>query len=112
MDDAQFTAAMEGDPSFEDLEKLAENRRKKSTLENAERARKEEEERIKKETEERLAAEAADLERRRNNIGEVLGNDGSALDGDSGSDAGDDSSLDGDSGSDSGDGSGENGGNN
>ena len=113
MDDAQFAAAMEGDPSFEDLEKLAENRRKKSSLENAERARKEEEERIRKETEERLAAEAADLERRRNNIGEVLGNeDGSVLDGDSGTNVSDDTSLDGDSGSDSGDGSDENGRNN
>ncbi len=86
MDDAQFLAAMEGDPSFEDLENMAKERREKSAKENEEKAKRDEEERIKRETEEREAEEAADLERRRNNIGEVLGDDDSSFDGDTGED--------------------------
>ncbi|MBR5452702.1 MAG: zinc metalloprotease, partial [Clostridia bacterium] len=85
MDDAQFLAAMEGDPSFEDLENMANERREKSAKENEERAKRDEAERIKRETEERKAEEEADLERRRNNIGEVLGDD-SDFDGDTGED--------------------------
>jgi len=81
MDEFQFNATMEGNPTFEELEQLAKERREKSERENEEKAKREEVARVKQEIEERRAEEEADLERRRNNIGDAL--DGDAGDNDS-----------------------------
>ena len=60
MDGEQFKAAMEGNPTFEELEEMTEAKRRKSQEENDERRRKQEEERRKKEEEEKQKQTEAD----------------------------------------------------
>ena len=69
MDGEQFAAAMEGNPSFEELEEMTEAKKRKSREENdrkraellaEERKRKEEEEKARKEAEEKAANEKRD----------------------------------------------------
>ena len=60
MDGEQFKAAMEGNPTFEELEEMTEAKRRKSQEENDERRRKQEEERRKKEEEEKQKSDEAD----------------------------------------------------
>ena len=69
MDGEQFAAAMEGNPSFEELEEMTEAKKRKSREENdrkraellaEERKRKEEEEKARKEAEEKTANEKRD----------------------------------------------------
>ena len=62
MDGEQFKAAMEGNPTFEELEEMTEAKRRKSQEENDERRRKQEEERRKKEEEEKQGKDEADRE--------------------------------------------------
>jgi len=57
MDEAQFNAAMDGDPTIEELEAMAAEKRKKSEEENEARAKADEEERIRREAEEKAKAE-------------------------------------------------------
>ena len=58
MDGEQFKAAMEGTPTFEELEEMTQAKQRKSREENEERRRKQEEERRIREEEEKKAAEA------------------------------------------------------
>ena len=58
MDGEQFKAAMEGTPTFEELEEMTAAKQRKSREENEERRRKQEEERRIREEEEKKAAEA------------------------------------------------------
>ncbi len=60
MDGEQFKAAMEGDPTFEELEEMTEAKRRKSREENDERRRKQAEEERRKKEEEELKAKAAE----------------------------------------------------
>ena len=60
MDGEQFKAAMEGDPTFEELEEMTEAKRRKSREENEERRKKQEEERRRKEEEEKQKSDEAD----------------------------------------------------
>lgn len=53
MDEGQFKAAMEGDPTIEELEAMISERRRRSELENKEKEKRDEEERIRREEEER-----------------------------------------------------------
>ncbi|MBE6582380.1 MAG: zinc metalloprotease, partial [Ruminococcaceae bacterium] len=67
VDGDQFKALMEGDPTFEELDEIAEEKRRKSQKENDARRKKEEEERKKREAEE--AKRQAEM--RSHNIGGV-----------------------------------------
>ena len=60
MDEAQFNAAMDGDPTIEELEAMAAEKRRKSEEENEARAKADEEERIRREAEEKAKAENAE----------------------------------------------------
>ena len=60
MDEAQFNAAMDGDPTIEELETMAAEKRRKSEEENEARAKADEEERIRREAEEKAKAENAE----------------------------------------------------
>ena len=60
MDGEQFTAVMEGNPTVEELEEMAEAKRRKSREENDERRRQLERERIEKERAEAEAAKASE----------------------------------------------------
>ena len=57
MDEIQFKAAMEGEPTFEELQEIRDERRRKSMAENEEKRRRDEEEKHRREEEERLARE-------------------------------------------------------
>ncbi len=66
MDGEQFKAAMEGEPTFEELEEMTEAKKRKSREENEERRRKQaEEERRKKEEEELKARQAENAENKK-----------------------------------------------
>ena len=60
MDGEQFKAAMEGTPTFEELEEMTEAKKRKSREENEARRKKEEEERRRKEEEEQEAQQKSD----------------------------------------------------
>ena len=60
MDGEQFKAAMEGTPTFEELEEMTEAKKRKSREENEARRKKEEEERRRKEEEEQKAQQKSD----------------------------------------------------
>ena len=65
MDGEQFKAAMEGTPTFEELEEMTAAKQRKSREENEERRKKQEEERRIREEEEKKAAEAEKKKGRR-----------------------------------------------
>ncbi|MBQ8742562.1 MAG: ATP-dependent zinc metalloprotease FtsH [Clostridia bacterium] len=60
MDEIQFKAAMEGEPTFEELQEIMDERRRKSMAENEEKRRRDEEEKLRREEQERLASEASE----------------------------------------------------
>ena len=60
MDEAQFNAAMDGDPTIEELEAMAAEKRRKSEEENEARAKADEEERLRREAEEKAKADHVD----------------------------------------------------
>ncbi|MBE6611852.1 MAG: ATP-dependent zinc metalloprotease FtsH [Ruminococcaceae bacterium] len=60
MDEAQFNAAMDGNPTIEELEEMAAEKRRKSEEENEVRAKADEEERLRREAEEKAEAETAE----------------------------------------------------
>ena len=57
MDEIQFKTAMEGDPTFEELQEMMDERRRKSMAENEEKRRRDEEEKLRKEEEARMSDE-------------------------------------------------------
>ncbi len=59
MDEVQFTALMDGNPTMEELEEMMDARRKKSLAENEEKARRDAEEAARRAEEEKRAAEEA-----------------------------------------------------
>ncbi len=59
MDEIQFKTAMEGEPTFEELQEMMDSRRRKSMAENEEKRRRDEEEKKAREEKERLEKEAA-----------------------------------------------------
>ena len=59
MDEIQFKAAMEGEPTFEELQEMMDSRRRKSMAENEEKRRRDEEEKREREEKERLEKERA-----------------------------------------------------
>ena len=60
MDGEQFTAAMEGEPTFEELEEMTQAKKRKSREENDERRRQLERERLEKERQEREEQQSSD----------------------------------------------------
>ena len=57
MDEIQFKAAMEGEPTFEELQEIMDERRRKSMAENEEKRRRDEEEKRRRDEQERLERE-------------------------------------------------------
>ncbi len=57
MDEIQFKAAMEGEPTYEELQEIMDSRRRKSMEENEEKRRRDEEEKQKREEQEKLEKE-------------------------------------------------------
>ncbi len=57
MDEVQFKAAMEGEPTFEELQEMMDERRRKSMAENEEKRRRDEEEKREREEQENLQKE-------------------------------------------------------
>jgi cell division protease FtsH len=94
MDAEQFAAAMDGDPTFEELEEMTESKKRKSREENdrkraellaEERKRKEAEEKARREAERSKDANRYDRDGDSNNNGNI-GPDGNNSDGDDGND--------------------------